>query len=84
MPTPESVPRAAFLRLRLAQIARLVVLQRPRDPLLAAQPPDLLARAIEVMIRDCLALQVPSPALLAATDGACWIGEWEGAHDAAA
>ena len=81
---PESAPASDFLRTRLAQIARLVALQRANRPDLAAQPEGLLGRAVEVMIRDCLDLRVPSPALLAATDAACWIGDSDQDSDAEA
>ena len=39
--------------------------------------------ALDSMVRDCVDLRVPSAALLAATDGACWIGDRRSPHWAA-
>jgi hypothetical protein len=60
---------------RLAQIARLVALQRAGDPGFAEFSEALPLRTIQAMVRDCVQLGVSDPALIAATDGACWTGD---------
>ena len=66
MPTEELSPQAEFVQ---------VALQRAADPALADLPESLVLRTVQAMVRDCLRSGVAGPALIAATDAACWTSD---------